>query len=305
MSTRMGAREGTMFDPANMRADQLRKEAFSKARAEQYDEALELYELAQSLATDDDLAELIGINKAHALIAMGRSGPEVQRLPLILMQRRNLQHTFLAAYGLLYKHRMQNDVKRAIFYGEVALRVAVEADNTFWKVGVLNDLGIACEMDSQFDRAIDHFESALAILSLVQNEDERGMSEAAIIPNLAYNKILAGRTLEGLQMMHDILDRIQSPSGLADSYIALCHGYLELEQYEDACRYGEIGLQLATNPREIRNAHYMIGEAAYKAGDTERAERHFEELAKFYPEFRNLKSLLFAVDLRSMVNFRL
>lgn len=305
-STGMGVRvEATMSSAANTRADQLRREGLSKVREEQYDAAIELYDLAKTLSTEEDLSELISINKAHALIAMGCGGPEVQSLPLILMQRRNLQHTFLAAYGLLYKHRMQGDVKRAIFYGEVALRVAVEAENSFWKIGVLNDLGIACEMDSQFDRAIDHFESALTLVAAVDDEDERNLSETAIIPNLAYNKILSGRTVEGLRMMHDILDRIQSPSGLADSYIALCHGYLEIEQYDEACRYGEIGLELATSPREIRNAHYMIGEAAYKAGDIERAERHFEELAKFYPEFRNLKSLLFALDLRSVVNFRL
>jgi tetratricopeptide (TPR) repeat protein len=294
-----------MLNPANMRAESLRKEALNRVRSEKYDEAIELYDLALSLANDEELRELLSINKAHALIAMGRGGAEVQSLPLILMQRRNVQHTFLAAYGLLYKHRMQNDIKRAIFYGEVALSVAIDADNPFWKIGVLNDLGIACEMDSQFDRAIAQFELALTLVGAVEDEYERDLSEAAIIPNLAYNKILSGRTVEGLRMMHDILDRIQSPSGLADSYIALCHGYLEIEQYDDACRYGEIGLELATNPREVRNAHYMIGEAAYKAGDTERAERHFEELAKFYPEFRNLKSLLFALDLRSMVNFRL
>ena len=48
-----------------------------------------------------------------------------------------------------------------------------------------------------------------------------------------------------------------------------------------------------------------MGEAAYKGGNIEAAEAHFDELAKFYPEFRNLKSLLYAIDLRSMVNFRL
>ena len=58
-------------------------------------------------------------------------------------------------------------------------------------------------------------------------------------------------------------------------------------------------------PRQVRNAHYLLGEVAYKAGDVETADFHFGELARQYPEFRNLKSLLFAIDLRSMVNFRL
>ena len=39
--------------------------------------------------------------------------------------------------------------------------------------------------------------------------------------------------------------------------------------------------------------------------DIERAELHFDKLAAFYPDFRHLKSLLFAIDLRSMVNLKL
>jgi tetratricopeptide (TPR) repeat protein len=294
-----------MSSPANTRAEGLRAAALDHVRGERYDEAIALYDQALAIATDDDQRELLTINKADAMLCLGLNGPEVQLLPMILMRRRNLHHTFLAAYALMYRHRSQNDVKRAIFYGEIALRAAVDADKTFWKVSALNDLGIVCEMDSQFERAIDHLESALTLLASVEDESERTSSEAAIVPNLAYNLILAGKTIEGLKMMHDVLDRIQSPSGLADSYIALCHGYVDIEKYEEACHYGEIGLALATSPREIRNAHYLIGEAAYKAGDIARAEKHFEELAKFYPEFRNLKSLLFAIDLRSMVNFRL
>ena len=67
----------------------------------------------------------------------------------------------------------------------------------------------------------------------------------------------------------------------------------------------EASLQHAAEQRQIRNAHYLLGEIAYKSGDVETADFHFEELARFYPQFRNLKSLLFAIDLRSMVNFRL
>ena len=69
--------------------------------------------------------------------------------------------------------------------------------------------------------------------------------------------------------------------------------------------YGEAGLSLASESRQVRNAHYLLGEAAYKSGDTDAAEFHFDELAKFYPQFRNLKNLLFAIDLRGMVNLKL
>ena len=32
---------------------------------------------------------------------------------------------------------------------------------------------------------------------------------------------------------------------------------------------------------------------------------HFDELSRFYPDFRHLKRLLFAIDLRKMVNLKL
>ena len=37
----------------------------------------------------------------------------------------------------------------------------------------------------------------------------------------------------------------------------------------------------------------------------QRRPHHFDELARFYPEFKNLKSLLYAIDLRAMVNLKL
>ena len=65
------------------------------------------------------------------------------------------------------------------------------------------------------------------------------------------------------------------------------------------------GLKLAVDPRQIRNAHYLLGEAFYKAGNIPAAEYHFGELGRFYPQFQNLTNLLFAIDLRRVVNFKL
>ena len=91
----------------------------------------------------------------------------------------------------------------------------------------------------------------------------------------------------------------------AESYLDLCLGYLDLDDLENARRFGELGLETATEVRQVRNAHYLLGEVALKAADVERAEFHFEHLAKHYPDFANLKNLLYALDLRKMVNFKL
>jgi tetratricopeptide (TPR) repeat protein len=287
------------------RAEQLRQLAYSRARSEQYDEALSLYDEALALAADDDARELIVINKADAMIASGRSGPEVQKLPSILMRRRNLHHTFLAAYALMFLHRTENNIRRAIVFGETALRAANDADQAFWRLAALNDLGICYEIDSQFAKAITCLDDALKLTEIITDPAERKFSETAILQNLGYNKLLVGETLEGLEIIHGVLNEIEVPSSIPDSYIDLCYGYLELKDFEKARHYGEIGLEFAAEPRQVRNAHYLLGEASYELGDLERAEMHFDELTKFYPQFRNLKKLLFAIDLRSMVNLRL
>jgi tetratricopeptide (TPR) repeat protein len=286
-------------------AEELRQLGFAKARSEEFDEAIALYDEALSVVADEELRELITINKADAMIAIERGGAEVQALPAILMRRRNPRHTFLAAYALMFKHRIVSETKRAIFYGQVALDAATAAGEAFWRLGALNELGIIYETDSQFVKAIECFEQALTELDALTDEKAQVLSRFAVVANLGYNKLLVGETVEGLRMIHSVIDEIDMQSGKCDSLLDLCYGYLDLEQYAKARAYGEAGLEIASEPRQIRNAHYLLGEAAYKMGDTDAAETHFEELARYYPQFRNLKSLLFAIDLRSMINFKL
>jgi tetratricopeptide (TPR) repeat protein len=290
---------------AMSRLEELRQKALLKVREEEFDEAIALYDEALSLAENDESRELIIIKKADALIAAGRGGAEVQALPAILMRRRNLHHTFLAAYALTDKHRLANDPKRAIFYGQIALDAAVQANEDYWKLAALNGLGIIYEIDSQFSSAIECLESALELLECIGDESMKSFSYVAIRQNLGYNKILVGDVQIGITMIESVLNDIQVPSSRSDSLIDLCYGYLELEKYEVAQRYGQAGLELATDPRQLRNAHYLLGETAYKLGDQETADHHFDELARYYPQFRNLKTLLMAVDLRSMINLKL
>jgi tetratricopeptide (TPR) repeat protein len=287
------------------RIEELRQQALAKIRSEEFDDALALYDEALALATDEEVRELITINKGHALIAAERTGPEVKALPMILMRRRNSHHTFLASYALMYTHRLTSESKRAIFYGNIALQAAREAEQTFWELAALNELGMVYEIDSQFAKAIATFEQALACLNKVSNESDQTFSRVYVIGNLGYNKLLIGDTREGLRLLHSVIADIATDHLRSDAYVDLCYGYLDLNEYETARSYGQMSLALASEPRQVRNAHYLLGEAAYKMGDVDAAEQHFEHVARFYPQFRHLKSLLFAIDLRSMINLKL
>ncbi|MCU1244981.1 MAG: hypothetical protein JWN02_891 [Acidobacteria bacterium] len=303
--TMVGRAGGAMLKTTE-RIEDLRQQGLEKMRQSELEDAIVLYDQALLLAEDEETRELLTINKADAMIGIERNGPEVQALPKILMRRRNLHHAFLAAYALMFKHRIQNETKRGIFYGQLALDVANEANEPLWKVGALNDLGIIYEIDSQFVQAIDCFEQALAMIELISNDGGyHNLSYGTALQNLGASKLLNGDIDTGIGIIHRSLPYIVSPSARAEAFIDLCYGYADQGDIDKARHYGLAGLELASEPRQVRNAHYLLGEVFYKAGDIETAEYHFDELAKFYPQFRNLKSLLFAIDLRSMVNLKL
>ena len=136
-----------MLDQHAVRVEELRQAALRQVRSGDYAEALALYDEALAMATDEEVRELITINKADAMIALERTGPEVNELPSVIMRRRNFRHVYLAAYALQYKHRLENDLKRALFYGQLALRTAEEANEPAWRRIVLLELGkqvLAC-----------------------------------------------------------------------------------------------------------------------------------------------------------------
>ncbi|MEO8382886.1 MAG: tetratricopeptide repeat protein [Acidobacteriota bacterium] len=291
-------------DRLQMRIEELRQEARARLRRGDYEQALEVYDEALTLAEDEETRELISINKADAMIALERTGPEVLELPRVIMRRRQPRHVYLAAYALQYKHRLENDLKRALFYGQLALRTAEEAGEPSWRRIVLLELGNIYELDSQIGKAIDCFNESLAITeeSPLQEKD---LSHSYALENLGYCLLLQGDLDGGMKRIYEALELLHDPIGRAEAYIDLCYGYLEKGQFEKALFYGQAGLDIAKDPRQTRNAHYLLGEASYKSGDTEGADFHFSELSKFYPQFRNLKHLLYAIDLRSMVNLKL
>lgn len=306
METSTGWRgETPMLDQHAVRVEELRQAALRQVRSGDYAEALGLYDEALALATDEEVRELITINKADAMIALERTGTEVNELPRVIMRRRSPRHVYLAAYALQYKYRLENDLKRAMFYGQLALRTAEEANESSWRRIVLLELGNIYELDSQIDTAVECFEESLAIGEESRENRDRDLSHAYAIENLGYCKLLQGKLDDGLAYVHEALGMLHDPIGRAEAYVDLCYGYVERGDYAQAQIYGEAALEIAKDPRQVRNAHYLLGEACYKAGDVDGATHHFDELAKFYPQFRNLKNLLFAIDLRSMVNLKL
>jgi tetratricopeptide (TPR) repeat protein len=284
------------------RVEELRQAALAKVRDGELEEAIVFYDQALASVDDEETRELITINKADVLIALERSGPEVQDLGRIVMRRRSPRHVFLAAYALQYKTRLEGDFKRALFYGNLALRAAEETNDAAYRSAVLVDIGNVYGLDSQVPKAIECYQAALALLDA---ENGSRLNRGYTLENLGYCRLLQGDTDDGLALIHQSLELLDENSGRAEAYVDLCYGYLDKNDPERARFYGEAAMEIAREDRQIRNAHYLLGEAAYQCGDAETAEYHFDHLARFYPQFRNLKSLLYAIDLRGMVNLKL
>lgn len=292
-----------MSDALRDRIEELRQAALARVRDHELEQALVLYDEALALAVDEEARELITINKADALIALERSGPEVQELARVIMRRRNPRHVCLAAYALQYKNRVEQDFKRALFYGNLALSAAEELQDLGYKRAVLVDLGNVYEMDSQIESAIETFEAALELIP--EDQEIHRRSRGYTLENLGYCRLLNHETDLGIELIEKSVEYLDDEVGLAEANVDLCFGYLEKGNLERSLAHGQKALQLAVEERQIRNAHYLLGEVACKLGDYDTAETHFDALARFYPSFRSLKSLLFAIDLRAMVNLKL
>jgi tetratricopeptide (TPR) repeat protein len=287
------------------RIEQIRQLGLAKFRANEHEEAVALFDQALALVTDEETRELLTVNKAGALIFMSANGPEVQRLPQIIMRRRNPRLVLLAAYYLGKKHEDEKDFKRSGFYHSIAHEMAAELGDRGWLAATCVTLGNVAVFDSRTDDAIVHLEAALEML---EDSPEQAVTRAFAMQNLGYCRLVNDDIDAGVALIHQAVEQMQASGAdkyAAESYIDLCMGYLEKGEYETARHFGEMGLEQATEVRQVRNAHYLLGEVAFKSGDVTLAEFHFDHLASHYPDFPNLKNLLYAIDLRKVVNFKL
>jgi len=267
--------------------------------------AIAAYDKGLAQAKSEESRELITIRKAEALIAVDREGPEVSALPGIVMRRRSSRHVYMAASVLMRRFTELEDRRRAIFYGEIARTSAAELKDPLLTANLLNALGITLAADSQFARALEVFGEALAELKKISEpSDHADTLSISITGNLGGTKILCEDYDDGISLIESILDQIEDSAWRAEGCLDLCLGYLGLEDYETAEDLAREGLSLASTRRQIRNANHLLGEICLRTGRLEEADVHFDVVAGFYPEFKNVKQLLTEVDLCAVVNWK-
>lgn len=283
--------------------EELRQQGVALYMAGRAEEALPYFDQALACDPDEEARDLILINKASAQLSLKLVTDEVQELPQILLRRPKLRG--LAAYSLAARFENEQDYKRARFYLTLALNTAEEQGDERLRIVSLVDLGNVCVYDSKLDDAIAYYREAL---ELTEQKSEYQFWRAFARGNMGYCLLMKDQPREGAELIQEAIELFRQNGGeayTAEGLIDLCLAYLDLNDLEKARTFGEEGLAKATESRQVRNAHYLLGEVAYKSGDIALAQEHFGHLAKFYPDFPQLTNVLFVLDLRKMVNFRL
>lgn len=268
------------------------------------DSAIEYYDRAAVSAESEETVELITIRKAEALIAAEREGSEIAALAVIVMRRRSPRHVYMAATVLMRRFVEADDRRRAIFYGEIARGVVADLNDPFARASVLNHLGITLVADSQFAEGVKVFEEALEVMTSMDERDEHRSLRASLLGNVGGAKVLSGDYAGGVQILEDVLQQLDDDYLVVEACLDLCFGYLEMQRHEIAEMYGKRALALASVGRQVRNANHLLGEICLRTSRYDESDAHFDVVASFYPDFKNVKQLLVAVDLCAVVNWK-
>jgi hypothetical protein len=116
--------------------------------------------------------------------------------------------------------------------------------------------------------------------------------------------VLCGECADGVRLLERALPELEETYDRAEAFLDLCFGSMELGDNAAAERFGRAAMQLAAVPRQVRNAHHLVGEICVRTGRHDEADALFDVVASFYPDFRNVKQLLIAVDVCSVVNWK-
>lgn len=271
----------------------------------EFDAAIGLYDRAAAAVECDETRELITIRKAEALIAAEREGAEIGALPGIVMRRRSPRHVYIAASVLMRRFLEAEDRRRAIFYGEIARTAVAQFGEPLAQASVLNHLGNTLVADSQFAAAIKALDEAMVALDVCDPARAEVRSlRPVILGNLGGAHVLSGNMDKGVRILESVLHDLDEEYNVVEAYLDLCFGYLELERYDIAEMYGRRALEVATVKRQVRNANHLMGEICLRTDRYDESDAYFDVVASFYPDFKNVKQLLVAVDLCAVVNWK-
>lgn len=287
--------------------EELRDLGEEAVQAGRLEEAEALFDQALSWAQEHGDAWQIDLgicNRAAARIWLGRGESELSRLREILLRNANSHNCRLAAYNIARHYELTKNFKKSLFYARIALDRSEALGRYDWVASAQNTIGNVLLAESFVDEACQRYETALDLMP-----QDHGVWRAGILDNLGYCRILQRRYSEGYGLLYEslrLLQRHGSERYLVPPLLDLSFAHIETGRYERAMHHAARALSIAdeTDQKDaIKNALYLLGEAANLSGDTETAQDYFLTLQrKFFPDASYLPSFLMTVDIRKMIN---
>lgn len=254
---------------------------------------------------DDRQRDYITCARAAVAIQLGHGAKELPRLREILMRGADANNCRLAAYHISLHYELVKSFKKSLFYARIALERAEALGRTDWLAASHNQIGNALLGESFVDQAYAEYERALALMG----EDEPTVWRAHVLVNLGYCNVLLERHRSGYTYLYRglrMLRRLKADRYLAGLLLDLCFAHLETGRYRYALRHATMALRLAEktgHAEAVKNALFLIGQAANLCGDARGARDYFTRLHEdFFPRDKYLPGFLLAVDVRKMIN---
>lgn len=243
-------------------------------------------------------------NLAAARIWLGRGEGELPRLREILLRNADPHNCRLAAYNIARHYELTKKFKKSLFYARIALERSELLDRRDWIASAQNTIGNVLLAESFVDEACQRYEAALGLMP-----EDHGVWRAGILDNLGYCRALQRRYGEAYRLIFEslrILRRCGAERYWVPPLLDLSFTHIETGRYGHARRRAAAALDIAqrtAQPEGIKNALYLLGEAAQLSGDQDEAREHFTRLQEdFFPAAPYLSSFLVSVGIRTMVN---
>ena len=287
--------------------EELKSRGDEAVRAGRFEEAEELLRSAVRWASEYGEPGQVDVgvcNLAAVTIELGHGIGELPRLREILLRNANPQNCQLAAYNISRYYELTKNYKKSLFYARIALERAEALGRRDWIASTQNHIGNVMLAESFIAEACKGYETALALMP----EGEE-VWRANILGNLGYCRILQHRQSEGYTLLYAslrMLRRFRAERYMVSTLIDLCFAHLETGRLRYAEHWGSLALELAERTQQrdsVKNALYLLGEAAHLSGDDEVARSYFTRLQHdFFPDEVYLPGFLMTVDIRKLIN---
>jgi tetratricopeptide (TPR) repeat protein len=287
----------------------LRDRGVEALRAGDLRAALALFDQAASAARhigDAGLVDLAVCNRSAIAIELGDGGGVMAEMRAVLLRSRDAQTCMVASTNAARIQDLARDFKKGLFYARLARDHAAAAGDLSQIASIRNLTANLLLADCRVEEAVIEYEAALELMP----EDDP-VWRARARGNLGYCRVLQERLPEAFALLHRALDTLRSHGArlyLISPLTDLAFAQLESGHPEDAVRAAEEALELARefdDETGLKNALYLLGEAAGLVGDLPRARETFLELQqRYYPDKPFVCDFLLSVDVRKIVNLR-